>query len=114
MSKRGLQHPPESASFLGVCTGSFAAAAISCSKTLFDLIGIGCQAVAVAFRVGLHVQQRAAIITSQRHSSWSVVLAATQEDEAQRAIADFCKDNASIHYSLVTKNTVMVLWHRLT
>ncbi|CAJ0552555.1 Ff.00g006330.m01.CDS01 [Fusarium sp. VM40] len=38
ISKRGLQHPPESTSFLGICTGSFAAAAISCSKTLFDLI----------------------------------------------------------------------------
>ncbi|KAI6756980.1 hypothetical protein HG530_011578 [Fusarium avenaceum] len=39
ISKRGLQHPPESTLFLGICTGSFAAAAISCSKTVFDLIG---------------------------------------------------------------------------
>jgi naphtho-gamma-pyrone polyketide synthase len=98
MSKRRLQHPPEFASFLGICTGSFAAAAVSCSKTLFDLICVGCQAVTVAFRVGLHVQQRAAILGSQRHSSWSVVLAATQEDEAQRALADFCKDNVSISW----------------
>ncbi|KAM0278167.1 hypothetical protein ACHAO9_012273 [Fusarium lateritium] len=94
MSKRGLQHPPEYASFLGICTGSFAAAAISCSKTLFDLIRVGCQAVSVAFRVGLYVQQRAAILGSQSHSSWSVVLAATQEDEAQQALTEFCKENS--------------------
>ncbi|KAM0545985.1 hypothetical protein ACHAPJ_011097 [Fusarium lateritium] len=113
IAKRGIQHPAASSSFLGFCTGSFAAAAISCSRTIFDLIGVGRQAVIVAFRVGLHVQRRAAILGSQKNSSWSVVLAATQEDEANRALAGFYKEKAipllsQPYVGAVAPNTVTI------
>ncbi|KAM5343388.1 hypothetical protein ACJ41O_011925 [Fusarium nematophilum] len=38
IAKRQIQHPPASSCLLGFCTGSFAAAAISCSQTVFDVI----------------------------------------------------------------------------
>ena len=39
---------------VGICTGSFAAAAISTSQTLSELIPAGVEAVLVAFRTGLY------------------------------------------------------------
>lgn len=73
---------------LGICTGSFAAAAVSTSQTLSELVPAGVEAVLVAFRTGLRsLELRDDIekpIPDVSHS-WSVVLR-IQEDQASKAI----------------------------
>ena len=85
---------------MGICTGSFAAAAISTSQTVSELIPAGVEAVLVAFRTGLRsLELRNEIERSipEISSSWSVVISA-QEEKAIQIIEEFssakvCFDN---------------------
>ncbi|KAH7134406.1 hypothetical protein EDB81DRAFT_903350 [Dactylonectria macrodidyma] len=53
-SRNGRQYPtPQDTYCLGICAGSFAAAAISCSRSLTELIDTAIKAVIVAFRTSL-------------------------------------------------------------
>lgn len=53
--KPGTVYPtPENTYILGLCTGSFATAAISASQNIAELIPAGVEAVIHAFRTGLH------------------------------------------------------------
>jgi naphtho-gamma-pyrone polyketide synthase len=79
---------------LGICTGSFAAAAISTSQTVSELIPAGVEAVLVAFRTAL----RSAILRNDLEEpihgmsrSWSVVVSLQQAD-ADALINAFCMD----------------------
>lgn len=77
---------------LGLCTGSFAAAAISSSRTIAELIPAGIQAVIHAFRTGLHsfkVQRDLQSSLSPTPKSWSAAIALPE----QRA-ADLVEDYA--------------------
>jgi naphtho-gamma-pyrone polyketide synthase len=68
---------------LGLCTGSFAAAAISTSQTLSELLPAGIEAVLVAFRTALRSFEIRNDIESPlpgAPQSWSVVVSA-QEDQ---------------------------------
>lgn len=61
---------------LGVCTGSLAAAAISCSTSLSELLPIAVQTVLVSFRLGLcaqEVRDRLEISDANHTKPWSVV-----------------------------------------
>ena len=83
---------------MGLCTGSFAAAAISTSQTLSELIPAGIEASLVAFRTGLRSleirndTERPITGTSQ---SWSAVVS-TQEAEAAEFIKKFSLTNVSL------------------
>lgn len=62
---------------MGVCTGSFAAAAISSSRNMSELIPAGVEAVLAAFRTGLHslrMQQDIDPISTERAGPWSLVV----------------------------------------
>lgn len=58
MSNRSFEDPaktypgPTDSYVLGVCTGSLAAAAISCARSLSELLPLAVQTVTVAFRLG--------------------------------------------------------------
>ncbi|KAL4784871.1 beta-ketoacyl synthase [Aspergillus varians] len=70
---------------LGVCTGSLAASAISCSASLSELLPIAVQAVIVAFRLGLcaqDVRDRLEVSDANRTQSWSVVSDLPADDVA--------------------------------
>lgn len=78
---------------VGVCTGSFAASAISTSQTLSELIPAGVEAVLVAFRTALlsfvlrhDLEQPISGIPK----SWSVVVSASHS-EAVSLIENFCE-----------------------
>lgn len=75
---------------VGLCTGSFAAAAISCSHTLLDVALIGVQAVTVAFRIGMHVRRKAQILGHSKLGCWSLVVSPMQEEAAKQALAQLC------------------------
>lgn len=65
------------------CTGSFAAAAISTSQTLSELIPAGIEAVLVAFRTGLRSLELREDIerpVAGASQSWSVVVNGKEEE----------------------------------
>ena len=82
---------PENAYILGLCTGSFAAAAVSSSQTIVELIPAGVEAVIYAFRTGLRsfkLQQDLERSPSHTSRSWSAVVS-LPEQRAVDLIEDF-------------------------
>jgi hypothetical protein len=76
---------------LGLCTGSLAAAAVSCSLSPMDLVSPAIDAIIVAFRIGLLVENCAAHITQPDRSekSWSVVYSTLR---AVEVLHQFCAE----------------------
>lgn len=70
---------------LGLCTGSFATAAISTSQTIVELIPAGVEAVIHAFWTGLHsfkLQRDLERSLSPTPRSWSAVVALPEQRAA--------------------------------
>jgi naphtho-gamma-pyrone polyketide synthase len=83
---------------VGLCTGSFAAAAISTSQTLSELIPAGIEAVLVAFRTGLRSLELRNDIERpipETSRSWSMVVSA-KEEQAAESIQTFCLNKVSL------------------
>ena len=87
-------YPDPSSSFVvGLCTGSLAAAAISASRSVFELVPAAIEAVLVAFRTGLRsVEVRQDIEPNDQSTSpsWSMILA-IQEEQASLALRNHVK-----------------------
>jgi naphtho-gamma-pyrone polyketide synthase len=82
---------------IGLCTGSFAAAAISTSQTISELIPAALEAVLVSFRTGLvsigarnDIEQ-----TSQGAPIWSAIVA-LKEQEAIAAVNEFLTEKTGL------------------
>ncbi|KAH0424303.1 hypothetical protein CcaCcLH18_11654 [Colletotrichum camelliae] len=73
------------ATVVGSCTGALAAAAVGCSAGLSELIPLGIEAVRVAFRVGLVVDQvaRDAAPATGTKQPWSMAVSAADEQTFQ-------------------------------
>ncbi|KAH7016778.1 polyketide synthase [Ilyonectria destructans] len=97
--QEGRQYPtPQDTYCLGICTGSFAAAAINCSRSLTELISVAIEAVVVAFRTSLFsLILKNDIVGNQEQTSgsWSVVVAG-EESDFQQKIQDFA-DSEQLH-----------------
>ncbi|KAI1826624.1 polyketide synthase [Xylaria intraflava] len=91
LNRSQRQHPSASTTFLGICTGGLAAAAISCSKNVFEISRLGVQAVTVAFRLGMQVSKRAGLLGYSLPQSWSMVVS-SQEDKVSESLAAFSDD----------------------
>lgn len=74
-----------------MCTGLLAAAAVSCARSLSELIPLAIEAVRLSFRIGTCVGNARAALehSSDAHSSWSTIVANTSEQEARDAIDAF-------------------------
>lgn len=86
-------YPHPSRSFVvGLCAGSLAAAAISTSRSVFELVPAAIEAVLIAFRTGLRsVEVRQDIEpNAQMSSSWSFILS-MQEGQASSALQEHAK-----------------------
>ncbi|KAF4989099.1 hypothetical protein FGRMN_9341 [Fusarium graminum] len=68
--------PTENDRMIGLCIGSLAAAAVSCSRSLSELVSASVDAVRVALHVGLRVLRTASLFdTSNKPSAtWSVIV----------------------------------------
>ncbi|KAL9056770.1 MAG: hypothetical protein Q9162_002741 [Coniocarpon cinnabarinum] len=68
----------------GLCTGALAAAAVSCSRNILDLVPMAVDAVTVAFRVGMHVTDVALRVAplSETDQSWSIIVPGASSHEA--------------------------------
>jgi iterative type I PKS product template protein len=84
-------HGTDKALVTGLCTGAFAAAAISCSRSALDLVSLGVSAVTAAFRTGMHVTDVANRIIPRHEAdqSWSVIAVGPT---ASDAVLAFCKE----------------------
>ena len=83
---------------LGVCTGSLAAAAVSCSSSLSELLPLAVQSPLVAFRLGfcaLDMRDRLESSAEDRGRPWSVVVSGLDAEAAESGIKKFCQDNVS-------------------
>ncbi|KAF7180566.1 hypothetical protein CNMCM7691_009857 [Aspergillus felis] len=75
----------------GLCTGAFAAAAVSCSRSLVELLPIAVQTVLVAFRTGLCAGRIGNCIepTSTGSREWSILVAGMDSQTVEDALAQF-------------------------
>ena len=81
---------------LGLCTGALAAAAVSCSRSLLELIPIAVDAVIIAFRTGMLVMDVAQRVEPLDASdrSWSIIVAGAASAEA---IPRLCEQTVRMH-----------------
>ncbi|TGO07674.1 hypothetical protein BTUL_0255g00060 [Botrytis tulipae] len=95
LGRSDKQHPSSLPSFLlGICTGSIAAAAVSCAKDVFEISKLGVEAATVAFRMGLHVRRRAENLGYSTPLSWSMILSSNQEELVSVSLQEFSKDKS--------------------
>lgn len=92
-----LYPSPESTHLIGLCTGSLAAAAISASRNLLELVPTAVEALLVAFRIGMRTSQLASSIAgSGADEKWSVVLPTSSKDELSAQIARFVEQKVEL------------------
>lgn len=90
-----------------MCTGSLAAAAISSSTSLSELLPIAVQTVLIAFRLGLcalDMRDRLETSSEDRSQPWSVVVADIDTQTAVGVIKEFCE--ANVGYSFMEKRKI--------
>jgi noranthrone synthase len=110
----GKPYPrPDDSYVLGMCTGSLAAAAVSSSSSLSELLPIAVQTVLIAFRLGLcalDMRDRLEMSAEDRGQPWSVVIADLDTQSAITAISDFCKANVGFPPNYPHPNPLTVVW----
>ncbi|KAJ6183799.1 type I iterative polyketide synthase [Penicillium mononematosum] len=91
-SEGGLVYPTAcDTHLLGLCTGAFAAAAISCSRSLAELLPAAVQTVLVAFRTSLCAGRIGHCIepTTTGSREWSLLVSGMETQEIQDALREF-------------------------
>ena len=75
---------------LGVCTGALAAAAVSCSRSVLELLPLALDAVTVAFRTGVHVMDVAQQIepSDATDQSWSMIIPGAASVEVVQTLCE--------------------------
>jgi len=86
----------------GLCTGLLAAAAISSSKAVADLLPAAIEAVLIAFRTGLRTMEVRDRICQQSSTmpSWSVVIAGLDEKNAVTGLKEFSHSKVGFRPSM--------------
>ncbi|PGG97986.1 hypothetical protein AJ80_09608 [Polytolypa hystricis UAMH7299] len=94
-SENSRQFPPPANTYvIGSCTGGFAAAAVSWSQTLPDLVSNGVEAVLVAFRTALRSFLVGQSLSPRRQStqpnkSWSAVLSVQGDSDLRELLKEY-------------------------
>ena len=86
---------PSNTVLVGLCTGLLAAAAVSASQNVLDLIANALNIVRVAFRIGVKVNGAAERLSATRDAevsqSWSRLVVGAQKDASISEVAQFNK-----------------------
>ncbi|KAF2655735.1 polyketide synthase [Lophiostoma macrostomum CBS 122681] len=93
---------PSNTFVVGPCTGGFAAAAISCSQSLPDIIPNGVEAAKAAFRTALRsflVGQSLSRIQAAQPKSWSVVLNAQKDEDLEEILKEYTSTQTPLQQS---------------
>lgn len=110
---------PENTHLLGLCTGAIPAAAVSCARSVHELLPLAVTAVVVAFRTGLcaadagrrvagHETLKPVTPSSQ---SWSLVAAGPG---ASNAVQDFCISSVNMQLFQMPGIPVLIFVHHRT
>lgn len=83
---------------IGLCTGLLAAAAVSSSRTVGELIPVAIEVVVTALRLGLCALKVRDLVGQYeaQSQSWSAVISGLHEDQALVAIREFSKRKVSL------------------
>lgn len=84
--------PHDQMFFGGLCSGMFAAAAITSTPTLSTLVPVAVQVVLMAFRTGSYVAamaERLCPATREHSESWTSILPGITGESAQETIDSF-------------------------
>ncbi|KAI0008778.1 polyketide synthetase PksP [Xylariaceae sp. FL0662B] len=116
ISETQTQYPqPSSTCLIGSCIGLLAATAVSCSRNILDLVSLGPEIVALAFRIGLLVQNKTSSVTLDLDgpASYSSVVGGVNKDYASQLIDAYCQSeglsaSACIYISAVGHGNVTV------
>lgn len=88
---------PSKTRIVGSCTGLLAAAAVSSSQNLVELLPAAVEAVRIAFRIGVFVTEVRDEIEQRTENapSWSAVISGIQESDANSILSKFHDENVS-------------------
>lgn len=87
---------------IGLCTGLLPSTAVSCSKTVGELIPVAVETVVLALRLGLCVHSVRKLVDrgTSSSSSWSALVSGISEGEALDKIREFSSQKVSRPYSI--------------
>ncbi|KAH8585883.1 beta-ketoacyl synthase [Bisporella sp. PMI_857] len=86
----GNEYPQPSQTYLlGLCTGALSAVAISCCRTLSQLLQVAVATVRVAFRLGLRVVEVGTLIEAQSEASWSFIIPGMKHEAVSVILKEF-------------------------
>ncbi|KAL1839340.1 hypothetical protein VTJ49DRAFT_1636 [Mycothermus thermophilus] len=87
---------PQNTFLIGLCSGLWAAAAISMTPSLTGLVHIGVQVVILAFRTGSYVHEMGQRLSPahDQSDSWTYIFAGIDHDEALKRLNAFHESNA--------------------
>ncbi|KAL2115614.1 hypothetical protein VTJ04DRAFT_9869 [Mycothermus thermophilus] len=82
---------PQNTFHIGLCSGLWAAAAISMTPSLTALVHIGVQVVILAFKTGSYVHEIGQTLSPahEQSDSWTYIFAGIDQDEAQKRLDAF-------------------------
>lgn len=82
---------------IGLCTGLLPSAAVSCSKTVGELIPVAVETVVLALRLGLCVHSVRKLVDrgTSNSPSWSALVSGISEGEALDKIREFSSQKVS-------------------
>ena len=80
---------------MGLCTGVFAATAITSAPSLSALVPIAVEMVLVAFRAGLYISKIADILenVTDESESWTYLVSETSEAKVREILTEFHTSN---------------------
>lgn len=94
----GHEYPSSSNSaIIGLCTGLLPSAAVSCSKTVGELVPVAVETVVLALRLGLCVLSVRKLVDAGNSTSpsWSALVSGINETEVLEKIREFSSQQVS-------------------
>lgn len=93
----------------GLSIGLLSAATVAVSTSLSDLANVGIEAVRVAFRMGIHVDQVSQLLEAREPDSspesWAYVVTGVTADIVQEELDRFNKETVGVHERLKRLST---------
>ena len=96
----GHEYPSSSnGAIIGLCTGLLPSAAVSCSKTVGELLPVAVETVVLALRLGLCVLSVQKLVDAGNSTSpsWSALVSGISETEVLNKIQEFSSQQVSFH-----------------
>ena len=94
-----LEVDPSKTRIVGLCTGSFAAAAVASSPSPATIIPFAVEIVGIAFRTGLYIGTLAQRLypRGDLKESWAFLVLETEEIDASHALQEFYQEEVCSH-----------------